>query len=41
MIVVTISRMLRCRSRSSVMGEQRATSAAASGAMPRAMSCAA
>ena len=41
MTVVTISRMLRWRSRSSVMGELSATSAAAAGAMPRAMSCAA
>ena len=34
MIVVTISRMLRCSSRSSVIGEQMATSAAAIGLMP-------
>jgi len=34
MIVVTISQMLRCSSRSSVMGEQIATSAAAIGQIP-------
>ncbi len=37
MTVVTISRMPRCKSRSSVIGEQIATSAAATGAMPRAL----
>ena len=35
--VVTISRMLRCSSRSSVMGEQSATSEAATAGMPRAI----
>lgn len=37
MIVVTISRMLRWSSRSSVIGEQMATSAASMGAMPLAI----
>ena len=39
--VVTISRMLRCKSRSSVMGEHIATSAARIGGMPFEINCAA
>ena len=39
--VVTISRMLRCKSRSSVMGEHMATSAARVGGMPCEINCAA